>query len=328
MPSTPSQLRTLRPELATFEQLDREMQLRNYVMYQVMPTFTVSEQAGSFGLIKLKSLLANADADTKRTSTGGYNRGEYEFEDRQYMTKENGWEETVDERDEKIYGSYFACEEIATYRAWETVMAGLEARCINTVTGVPAAQQQAAVALWSDYVNAQPIDDVQAAQDAIWLRTGVWPETLTMSKRDYRNLRRCQQITKEIKADGAGRSAEPGVITRQMIAEVLDVKEIVISSVIKNTANRAKDAKIASRWPEGTVALTKSPDNPSDFKSPCFARILHWGGDGSRLAGENLVGVVEEYEEPQTRKRVIRARHETQEFQLYPEMCQLITGVR
>jgi hypothetical protein len=112
----------LRPELSTFEELDREMQLRGYVGTRIMPAFQVGVAAGTFSVIALKSLLANADASTKRTSTGGYNRGDYKWEPRAYQTQENGWEEPVDEREAAMYANFYDYEEIAAYRAWEHVL--------------------------------------------------------------------------------------------------------------------------------------------------------------------------------------------------------------
>ena len=117
-----SRLRTLRPELSTFEQIDTEMNARGYVGTRLMPAFPVGVAGGTFSVITLKSLLANANADTKRTSTGGYNRGDYDFEDRSYLTKENGWEEPIDEREMNMYANFFDLETVATGRAWEHVL--------------------------------------------------------------------------------------------------------------------------------------------------------------------------------------------------------------
>jgi hypothetical protein len=320
---------TLRPELSTFEELDREMQLRGYVGTRIMPAFQVGVAAGTFSVIALKSLLANADASTKRTSTGGYNRGDYKWEPRAYQTQENGWEEPVDEREAAMYANFYDYEEIAAYRAWEHVLNSLEARVIaKAITAtVTASQTNAASAVWSTLASSKPIDDVGVAQEAIWARTGQWPDTLVVSRRAWRNLRQSAQIVAAIQAQGAGQSAIQSRVTTEMVAECLDLRQIVVADSIKNTANSGQSATLASVFPE-TQALVCKTATTNDFKEPCLGRIFHWGGDGSRIQGENLIGVVERYSEPQTRKDIVRVRHETDEFLLYPEMAQVITGVR
>jgi hypothetical protein len=324
-----AKLVSLRPELATFEQLDMEMNRRGYVGLQILPAFNVSVAAGTFGVVTLKSLLANASYDTKRTSTGGYNRGNFTFEDRSYQTKENGWEEPIDERENNMYASVLDQEMMASLRAWEHVLNSLEVRTINASLGgtVTSGFTTAATAVWTNPVTARPIDDVFAALEAIWARTGVWADTLSMSRRAFRALRRTDQIRSEVKADGAGAQADQRKITPAMVAEILDVNQIIIADAIKNTANLGQAASIASVFPENQVLLSVTAKT-NDFKEPCLGRTFHWGGDGSIIQGEGMVGVVEQYEEPQTRKRIIRVRHETSEFILYPQMGQAITGVR
>ncbi len=324
-----SRLVTLRPELSTFEQLDMEMNRRGYVGLQILPAFNVNTQSATFGVVTLESLLANANFDTRRTSTGGYNRGNFRFADRTYTTKENGWEEPIDERENNMYASILDQEQMASMRAWEHVLNSLENRVIAATVGgtVTAGFTQAATALWTDAVAARPINDVFAALEAIWLRTGMWADTITMSRRAFRSLRRTDQIRNEVMATGAGEQAYQRKITPAMVAEILDVNQIIIADAIKNTANFNQTPSIASVFPENQVLVSVTAKT-GDFKEPCLGRTFHWGGDGSIIQGENLVGVVEQYEEPQTRKRIVRVRHETAEFILYPQMAQVISGVR
>jgi hypothetical protein len=54
---------------------------------------------------------------------------------------------------------------------------------------------------------------------------------------------------------------------------------------------------------------------------------MHWGGDGSQIDSERLIGVVERYRDEDIRSDVIRVRHETDEHKVYPEMAQVITGI-
>ena len=324
-----SALTTLRPDLASFTQLDLEMQQRGYVGTRILPSFPVSTSGGVFSVIKLASLLAAANADTKRTSTGGYNQGNWEWEVRNYATAENGWEEPIDEREANMYANYLNLEEVAAARAWEHVLNSLERRIIAATVGatVTAGRTSAATAVWTNKASATPIDDVITAQDAVWLRTGMWPRTVTMSRRAFRACRLTNQVVASLNSAGAGRASNQANITKEVLAELFDVDQVIVADSIRNTANAGQAAVLDSVFPE-TQCLVSISAKTNDFKEPCLGRTFNWGGDGSQIQGEGMIGVAETYEMPSTRKKMLRVRHETAEFILYPEAAQVITGVR
>ncbi|HBE72472.1 MAG TPA: hypothetical protein DDW52_30430 [Planctomycetaceae bacterium] len=330
MPAPTSSLITLRPELATFEALDSEMNTRGYIATRLMPPHEVGMASGTYSAVTLKSLLAHADADTKRSNTGGYNRGDYEFEERTFKTERSGWEERVDERELAMYTDFFDLEDMARMRAWEVVLNRLEAEVIDSTVNasVTAARTNAAGALWTDLVNATPLDDVQVACEAVWARTGLWPNVMGISRKTFKYLRRCVQVLNAIKSDGAGDSALQERVSASMVAEALGLEEVVISDAIQNTANRAKTPVVASRFPDDKAWISVRSIS-RDVKQPQYGRILHWGGDGSEISDsdERLIGVVESYEEPQTSSQWIRVRHDVDHHVQYPEAGQVITGV-
>jgi|GEM_PF-1242819 len=324
---------TLRPDLGTFSQLDLEIQRRGYVATRILPGFEVRRSAGTFGVITLKSLLANKDAETKRAPRGGYNEGDYDLEDRSYQTQEHGWKERIDDREREMYADYLngqsdTADEIATSRAWEQLLHNLDKRVIKAaITDLPSAQKVATATKWDVLATADPAADIEAAVMAVWARTGIMPDTLTISLPVYRKLRNCKTILDRISSLGAGDRTLARDVNLQKLAEVFDLRQVVVAGAIGNSANRAKDAVLETVFPK-TVAMVHKAAETNDFKEPCLGRIFHWGGDGSRMrGGDPLVGVVEEYRDEDVRSDFIRVRHETNEFILYPEMGQLITGV-
>ncbi|MEM9588617.1 MAG: major capsid protein [Planctomycetota bacterium] len=325
---------TLRPDLATFAELDMEMQRRGYVGTRILPGFEVGKPEGKFGVIELKDLLANKDADTKRTSTGSYNESDYELKERSYQTEEHGWKERIDDRERQMYSDYFEgssydAEQVAANRSWEHVLHNLDKRVIKaTITDLPAGQKAAASAVWSNAATADPIADIETACEEVWKRTGMWPDTVTMSVLAYRKLRHVQKVLERINSNGAGDRTMPRDVNLAKLAELFDVRQVVVAGAVGNTANRPKKAVLDTVFPKGSVLVSKAAQT-NDFKEPCLGRTFHWGGDGSEIQGEDgrLIGVVEEYRNEDRRSDYVRVRHETDEFILYQEMGQVITGV-
>mgnify|MGYP006969520567 CR=1 FL=1 len=91
MPSSSASLATQRPDLASFEEFDLEMQKRGYIGNRVLPVIEVGKQAGPFGKITLESLLQNRQ--TSRAAGAGYNRTNWKFTNSSYATEEHGIEE-------------------------------------------------------------------------------------------------------------------------------------------------------------------------------------------------------------------------------------------
>jgi hypothetical protein len=318
---------TLRPDLATFESLDLELNRRGLVIARMMTPFEVPAAQGPFKKIKLASLLAALDADVSRGPKGDYNESEYDFEEDSYKTIERGWEEPLDDAEKNMYRNFLDMEMVAAGRAWEVLMTRLEARGLAVAIDatVTASRSAAAAAVWTNYSSATPLDDVKTARKAVWSRTGRRPNVIAMAYDTFDDCRRCAQVTNAIASQGAGSSVKPGDINAAMLAQCFDV---VVADSVKNTANRAKDAVVASLFPEDKVWLGVR-SNSNDYRDPCFGRILHWGGDGSQInESESLIGVVETYRWEKTRGDRLRVRHQTQEKALYPEMAQVITGIR
>lgn len=325
MPQATTSEARQRPDLASFLQLDLAMQRRGFVATKIMPPVEVRSAVGKYRRVKLKSLLANANADTKRTDKGGYNEGRYEYDHVSYQTEEHGWKEPLDDRETNILDDPDLEEQLARDRAWETLLNGLESRVLAIAIDAveTASQNNSAAAVWTNYANSTPIDDVQTACIAVWQRTGVWPNTMAISRRRWKDLRRSAQIIAAVEANGSGESALQGRLGPKLVAEALDLDEIVISDAIKNTANVAQDPSISSMFPD-TKAWIGRTTNSRDFRIPSFGRIMHWGGDGSRIDGEDMIGVVERYRDEDVRSDVIRVRHETDEHTQYIEMGQVI----
>lgn len=322
MPTPTQQVATLRPDLASFEEFDLEMDRRGFIAQQVAPVIEVGLQSSSFGKIPLEELLANRE--TKRKPGAGYARGNWQFETTSYATEEHGAEEPVDQREAKIYANYFDAELVAAQRAYDAVLRNAERRMadmiFNATTWTGADLTTGVTNEWDDYDNATPDADIEAAVQAVWANSGVWPNALVINRKVFRNLRMCKKLWDRFKSQGFI-DVRPGNITAQQLAAVFDLDFVIVAGSAKNTAAEGQSASIASIWSDEYAMVCKVATS-RDVREPCIARTFHWGEDGSQIGG-----TVETYYEEQIRSDVVRVRHDVDELVMYPEMGHLLSNI-
>jgi hypothetical protein len=304
-------------------EFDIESERQGYVATQVLPVVETGLQSDNPGRVPLESLLF--DGETLRNSGSNYNRGSFKFETFSYSTQENGWEEPIDERDEKRYQNLLQVERIANARAQGVVARNQEKRAaalvFNTTTWNGAALTTAIIHEWDDAVNCVPVTDVEAAVKKVYEGSGLWANALVINRQVFRNLRTSNQVRDRISSSGAGDPSKARDITIEMLKAVFDLDYIIVAGASKNTANENAAATPAQIW-SGEYAMVCRIATGADMREPCIGRTFHWSADGSAIGG-----TVEQYEEVQSRSRIIRVRHETDEVIMYPQAGHLISNI-
>lgn len=325
MPTPSTSLATLRPDLAaSLEQFDLAMDRQGFIASRVLPVMDVQVQSGTFGKIPLASLLQNQE--TARNSRGGYNRGNWEFTTDSFTTKENGWEEAIDDREAKLYAGYFDAALVSTARAFDFVLRAAERRVCtllqNTTTWTGASLTTAVSTAWTmaNRTTSTPLVDVEAAVRKVWSGTGLWPNALIIGKHTFRNLQHTSQVIDKITSSGAGNPAKPTDITAEMMSRVFDLPKIIVAGSAKNTANEGQTVSIAPVWSNDYAIVARIADT-ADIREPCLGRTFHWSADGSQIGG-----TVETYRDETVRSDMVRVRHETHEKVLYTELAHLLTN--
>lgn len=323
MPTPTTSSLTVRSDLAEFMEFDLESERQGYIATKVLPVVEVALQADNPGRVPLEELLFNAD--TSRNSGSGYNRGTFKFERFVYATKENGWEEPVDARDEKRYRELLQVDRIANARAQGVVARNQEKRVADLVfnpsTWTGASLTTSVTNEWDDAGNCTPITDVEAAVKKVYENSGLWANALVINRQVFRNLRNSEQIIDRIASSGAGSPTKAADITVEMLKAVFDLEHIIVAGASKNSAAEGQSATPAQIW-SGEYAMVCRVSNSADMRDPCIGRTFHWSEDGSVIGG-----TIEEYEEVQTRSRIIRVRHDTDEVIMYPEAGHLLSNI-
>lgn len=323
MPSPTTALTTLRPDLASFLEFDLESDRNGYVAQKVFPVIDVASQAGVYGVIPVEQLLQQRV--TRRAPGSGYSRGSFTFTTATYACEEHGAEEPVDDRQAKMYREYFDAEQVATMRAFSSILRNAEQRVcdtvFNTTTYTGAALTTSISTKWNSYSNAVPLDNVLAARNKVYDNSGIWANTLIVNQKVFYHLRRCEQVIDAIESNGAGQAAKQSDITADLVAQALGLDMVIVAGASRNSATEGATATPAQIWGD-TLAMVCRVATTNDMQEPCIGRTFHWSEDGSSIGG-----TVESYRDEVVRSNIIRVRHDVDEVLLYTELGHLLSNI-
>lgn len=322
-PTPSSALSTLRPDLASFMEFDAEMDRKGFIGLRVAPVVEVALQADNPGKVPVEQLLQSADV--KRSASGGYNRGSIKFDKWSYATEEYGREEVLTDRLVRQYRHLIDAEVVASKRARDIVLREAEKRyaslLFNTTTWTGSSLFTNVSTEWSTAASADPYADVKAARIKVFEQTGLWPNALIIDYLVFMNLRACAKIIDRIESSGAGQATKPADITADLLARTLDLDQVIVARAGKNTADEGQSAAMSQIW-DDEYAMVACVATSNDVQEPCVARTFHWSDDGSDIGA-----AIEEYYSNETRSKIIRARHDTDEVVMYAESAHLLGNI-
>lgn len=322
-PTPSAALSTLRPDLAAVMEFDLEADRQGFIGLRVLPALNVNLQSDNPGKIPLEQLLKGANLE--RTASGGYSRGTMKFETWSYATEEWGREEVVSRRLKNVYRNYFDAETIAMLRCRDTVLREQEKRIAAIVQDATvytgSDYTTAATAVWSDASNAKPITDVKNAKFKVFLKTGMWPNSVVMNKTQFEHCRMTAQVIDAIASSGAGSPAKAADINAEMLARVFAVDEVLVAGSAKDTADEGIARTIAHIWSNSYVHVARLAKT-NDVQEPALGRTFHWSEDGSEIGG-----AVESYYSDEVRADIIRVRHDVDEKLMYYQCAHMINTV-
>ena len=320
MAVTPSAaLGQARPDLRDgLDEFDLSANQAGYIGLSLAPAIEVVTQNGVYPKRELAEIL-KPKRDAKRASGAAYQRGGTKGSKDNYSTDEYGAEEPVDARNAAIYGDWWDSELIAAQQARHQVLENLEDLVITAVNAVT--NTTAAGTAWTTHASATPVANVMTAKKEVRNRTGVVPNAMAVEWDRLMDLLQCAEILDRIKYAGFDDPKAAVLKNLSIMAGVFDVEHFFVAGAMKNTANENQAASLSTVFPK-TKALVFVHSDDRNLKRPRWANTFHWGEDGSEIGG-----VIEEYDEPQTRAKIIRSRLDVDVKEVYPECAELITGV-
>jgi hypothetical protein len=143
----------------------------------------------------------------------------------------------------------------------------------TTITGVASAPSASQTIQWSDDANGDPFSDIATGQTTVLQNTGFLPNVLLITWPVYQALRKHPLIIDRIKYTNP---AFAGTITPQLLAEALDIEEVIVSKAVYNSA--AQGATVAMGLVAGKVALLAYRAPQPGLMVPTAGYTFGWTG--------------------------------------------------
>jgi hypothetical protein len=135
-------------------------------------------------------------------------------------------------------------------------------------------------AAWND-VSSTPLEDVDAQNDAIEGRTGKRANVLVLNRKGWSALRHHPDIVDRVK--GTGGNSNPASVSKQAVAELMELDKIVVTSAVRNTAEEG--ATTAVSYIAGNHALLAYAASSPGLFEPSGGYIFRWTGLAGQAGG-------------------------------------------
>lgn len=307
-PKTDNAIR--RPDLGIlFQELVDDSIANGFIANEVMPFFPTDEENATYDMIPMEAFL-NTEDDLV-ADDGAYGRNNWQYETGRYSTNDRGLEEGLPDKQRKKFDkrTMGSSERIVMKRLVYRIMRSREKRVADMVFNASNFTANALTNEWDDATNATPVTDVQTAQLAVYLASGIVPMDLIVNYAVFRNLQKTDQIVDALTGvygvSGTQDILNVYQLSAMEIAKVLGVNRILVGGALYNSAAGGQDATIAKIWSDEYAMLTTLHPGGADIVEPALGVTFNWIEDSAINGG---MPIMEQYREEQTRRDVFRAR--------------------
>lgn len=131
---------------------------------------------------------------------------------------------------------------------------------------------KAGTSKWSDYVNSDPIADIDLYKETVMQSIGVEPRNLLLPRPVFRNLRSHPRVYNRAVAMGLSNGGK--LIGEEQIAGVFDVDKVIVPKVVYLTSARGQQDTAAFLY--GNFALLYYSTNAPARRTPNFMYTFVW----------------------------------------------------
>jgi hypothetical protein len=152
---------------------------------------------------------------------------------------------------------------------------------------------------WDDFTNSNPLSEILTKFDSMLMR----PNKMVFGQAVWTKFRQHPRIVEAVKATGAGLGAQ-GMVTRQQVADLLEIQEVLVGSGWVNGAKKGLAASYARCWGKFAAALYTEPVTGTEVTTFGFTaesgggmRARDWFDEKVGVDGAQVVQVVDTVKE-------------------------------
>ncbi len=151
------------------------------------------------------------------------------------------------------------------------------AALLRDPSNLPGVEIAAPANRW-DQDAIDPVDDVEAAREAVTGATQTAPNTLVLPFNVYQKVRNNPKITSRVAY------SRLGVFGPAELAQLLDVERVLVPRSVRNTAARGQDPTLESIWGNDALLMYVPPRAGLKIISPVVGFVWSQAPGGSRGA--------------------------------------------
>jgi len=257
---------------------------------QVMPRVDVGDQLYEYDYFPPEEVFTVPDTTIGRR--GAPNEVEFSAEERTAKVVDRGLDSTVPERDiaaakaqKRNKRSSYDPEARAVEGLTQLVQLDRELRVAGVVQSsanyAGNTQTLAGTSQWSDYDNSDPLTDVSDACDSTFIAR---PNIAVMGRKVFTKLSMHPVLVEGVMATGAKR----GKITRQQMADLFELDEVLVGDSFFNTARKGQVGAYDRVWGKFFALLHRNRAAQNKGTQPTWGFTAEWranGGSKAMVAG-------------------------------------------
>lgn len=235
--------------------------------------------------------------DTKMGRSSYANQVEFGGTEKSDVTVDYGLESPVPNKDIANGNETYDPLAIATTNTSELVALSREVR----VAGIAFNAAKYATAnkttlsgtsQWSDYTNSDPVDAILESIDGLLIR----PNIAVFGRAVWTKLRKHPKVVAKV----FGSASSTGLVTRQALADALEMEQIIVGQSFLNTAKKGQTAAFSEVWGKHATFLyqTGTSEMTWGYTAERRTRRMETFEDGrAGIEGSTIVRVTESLKE-------------------------------
>lgn len=265
-----------------------------YLARQVFPLCKVDKESDKFAIFGKENF--DVDVDTKRAAGKLAREVDWTLSSDSYSCIEHALAKYIPKRVEDNADQPINPRLRTTKLLNDRLLLREEYELVTKVTDTGVITQNTTLSgtgQWSDYTNSDPVANVQTGASTINKATSIDPMDLVlfMGFPVWDKLRNHTKLISRIQYSALG------VVTANLMAELFDVKAVVVSSCLKNTAKKGQTSSLDYVWGKDAL-LCYVPSNPA-LEEPAFGYTFHtvigesrsWWDDGRKSTGIEVANI-------------------------------------